>query len=51
MWLVLLGQFPLYGLLIDFGKKQSKESLSSFLIVLIHCALVLAVMIPNDFYM
>ena len=40
VWIVLLGQFPMYGLMIDFGKRTSRQLLVKGLIISFHTILI-----------
>lgn len=42
VWGVLLGQFPVYGLVIDIGKLTSWQRLSNIALLSFHSILVLA---------
>jgi hypothetical protein len=41
VWIMLLGQFPLYGLIIDYGAKISKQLLVTGLITFFHFTLTI----------
>jgi hypothetical protein len=49
VWTILLGQFPMYGFLIDLGKFGARHYLTTGLVVIIHLALVLIVMRDQEF--
>jgi hypothetical protein len=46
VWIMLIGQFPIYGLIIDFGKRISRELLVTGLIISFHTILI--VIAGND---
>jgi hypothetical protein len=41
VWILLLGQFPLYGLIIDLGKRTPRQLVATGLITLFHVTLIL----------
>ena len=43
LWVVLLGQFPLYGLLIDWGYGKRTQLVIAGVVALLHIALVIFV--------
>ncbi len=49
VWIVLLGQFPLYGLIIDLGKSKSQQFLATGIVILIHSVLVLIAANQKEF--
>lgn len=49
VWAVLLGQFPLYGLIIDLGTWTSRKFLGAGLVTLVHAALTVTVIIKRGF--
>lgn len=49
LWTVLLGQFPLYGLLIDLGKRKPHQLLIMGLVVALHASLAIGVFRVYDF--
>lgn len=50
VWSVLLGQFPMYGLIIDLGKWKSQQILTTGLIVLFHTILILITATDTEFW-
>jgi hypothetical protein len=47
VWTVLLGQFPVYGLIFDLGKWISRQYLTIGLVGLLHATLVLIIIIKQ----
>jgi len=41
VWVVLLGQFPMYGLIIDLMKSKSRQLIAAALVILFHAVLIL----------
>jgi hypothetical protein len=50
VWILLLGQFPLYGLIIDLGKRISGHFLSIGLVVLVHIVFILVAATNTEFW-
>ncbi len=49
IWTVLLGQFPVYGLIIDLGKWTSRQYLGTGLVTLLHTTLLVIVIVKRGF--
>ena len=41
VWIMLIGQFPIYGLVVDFGKRISKGLLVTGVVISFHTMLIL----------
>ena len=50
MWLIILGQFPAYGLLIDYAIWKSRQLIAIGLVILTHIFLVLMVINDQQFW-
>lgn len=50
VWMILIGQFPIYGLIVDIGIRISKESLAVGLVVLFHTILILIKVSDSEFW-
>ncbi|NOS93535.1 MAG: hypothetical protein HOP30_16570 [Cyclobacteriaceae bacterium] len=50
VWALLLGQFPLYGLILDLGEYKSKQSLFAWLLAIQHIVLILIASSDADFW-
>src|SRR5688572_28159687 len=50
VWIIVLGQFPMYGLLIDYGIYRSRPLLAVGLILLVHVTLFLVVVNDQAFW-
>lgn len=50
LWIILLFQIPLYGLLFDFGKWFSRQSITVWLVVLSHMVLVVIAIASADIW-
>lgn len=50
LWAVLLGQFPLYGLIIDREKSTRGQLLATGLVILLHTILVLITATDTEFW-
>jgi hypothetical protein len=50
VWALLLGQFSLYGLIIDIGKSASRQLLAIGLVVVLHITLILITATNTDFW-
>lgn len=48
VWIMLVGQFPIYGLIIDFGNRISRAMLVTGAVIVIHIALVLLAAMTLD---
>ena len=49
LWVVLLGQFPMYGLLIVLGNRKRRQLLIAGLVVILHVSLVIIVLRGYEF--
>ena len=49
VWIMLIGQFPLYGLVIDLGERVSRGLLVTVLIISFHAILILIQQTTLDF--
>ena len=50
VWALLLGQFPMYGLLIDLGKLASRQLIATGLVVVLHITLILITATNAEFW-
>ncbi len=50
VWALLLGQFPLYGLIIDIGKFTSRQPIAIGLVTVLHVILILITATNSDFW-
>ena len=48
--IILIGQFPIYGLLIDYGNWKSKQFITIGLILVVHIGLLLIVLNDKTFW-
>ena len=50
LWAVLLGQFPMYGLIIDLGNLASRQLVALGIVVMFHAALILLTATSTEFW-
>jgi hypothetical protein len=50
VWALLVGQFPLYGLIIDIGKSASRQLIAVGLVTVLHVTLILITATNSDFW-
>jgi hypothetical protein len=50
VWGLLLGQFPLYGLIIDVGKLVSRQLIAVGLVAVLHITLIIITTTNSDFW-
>lgn len=50
VWALLLGQFPLYGLIIDIGKFKSRQLIAVGLVTALHVTLILITATSTEFW-
>lgn len=50
VWAMLLGQFPIYGLIIDLGKLASRQLIATGLVVVLHITLILITATNDEFW-
>src|SRR5687768_1874416 len=50
VWALLLGQFPMYGVIIDIGKLTSRQLIAAGLVSALHITLILITATNSDFW-
>jgi hypothetical protein len=50
VWVLFLGQFPMYGLVIDLGKLASRQLIATGLVVVLHITLILITVTNAEFW-